>query len=161
MSFGCSSRSYLLGYRLISPRPLALKFGRRPVYMSSNVLMGVACVWLGLATEASYTPFVIGRAFLGLFEAPIESIVPSTITDVFFLHDRGEKVSLYGFSVLSGNELGPLVSFIPPAVVSSLTAWPTVLCPHYSTSWDELGILHRRDVHCLELRYNVPLDARN
>lgn len=90
--------------------PLAIKFGRRPVYMLSNVLMVIACVWLGLASTATYTPFVIGRAFLGLVEAPIESIVPTTITDIFFLHDRGEKVSLYGLSVLGGNELGPVFS---------------------------------------------------
>ncbi|KAL6355299.1 hypothetical protein LRP88_10885 [Fusarium phalaenopsidis] len=90
--------------------PLAIKLGRRPVYMASNVLMGIACVWLGLASDASYAPFVTGRAFLGLFEAPIESIVPTTITDMFFLHDRGEKVSFYGLSILGGNELGPLFS---------------------------------------------------
>lgn len=72
--------------------------------------MGVACIWLGLASNATYTPFIIGRAFLGLFEAPIESIVPTTVTDMFFLHDRGEKVSVYGLAVLGGNELGPLVS---------------------------------------------------
>ncbi|KAF5569557.1 major facilitator superfamily domain-containing protein [Fusarium pseudoanthophilum] len=90
--------------------PFAIKFGRRPVYLLSNLLMGVACIWLGLASNASYTPFVIGRAFLGLFEAPIESIVPTTITDTFFLHERGAMVSAYGLSVLSGNELGPLFS---------------------------------------------------
>lgn len=71
--------------------------------------MGVACIWLGIASNATYIPFVIGRAFLGLFEAPIESIVPTTITDTFFLHERGAMVSIYGLSVLSGNELGPLV----------------------------------------------------
>ncbi|KAF9766320.1 hypothetical protein IL306_001299 [Fusarium sp. DS 682] len=90
--------------------PFAIKFGRRPVYLLSNLLMGVACIWLGIASNASYKPFVIGRAFLGLFEAPIESIVPTTITDTFFLHERGEMVSIYGLSVLSGNELGPLFS---------------------------------------------------
>lgn len=72
--------------------------------------MGVACMWLGIASTKSYTPLVVGRAFLGIFEAPIESIVPSTITDIFFLHDRGAKVSLYGLSVLGGNELGPMFS---------------------------------------------------
>ncbi|KAF4333209.1 major facilitator superfamily domain protein [Fusarium beomiforme] len=90
--------------------PFAIKFGRRPVYLLSNLLMGVACIWLGVASDATYTPFVIGRAFLGLFEAPIESIVPTTITDTFFLHERGAMVSIYGLSVLSGNELGPLFS---------------------------------------------------
>jgi MFS family permease len=72
--------------------------------------MGVACIWLGVASNVSYTPFIVGRAFLGLFEAPIESIVPSTVTDIFFLHNRGARISMYGLSVLGGNELGPLVS---------------------------------------------------
>lgn len=72
--------------------------------------MGIACIWLGLCSDKTYTPFLIGRAFLGIFEAPIESIVPSTVTDIFFLHDRGEKISLYGLSVLGGNELGPMLS---------------------------------------------------
>ncbi|CAK7200604.1 hypothetical protein SEUCBS139899_003302 [Sporothrix eucalyptigena] len=94
--------------------PFVLKIGRRPVYMVSNILMGIVCVWLGLASKVSYTPLIIGRAFLGFFEAPIESIVPTTITDIFFLHDRGEKVSLYGLSVLGGNELGPLTKFTGP-----------------------------------------------
>jgi MFS family permease len=87
-----------------------VKFGRRPVYLLSTFLMGIACVWLGVASTKSYTPFLVGRAFLGIFEAPIESIAPSTVTDIFFLHDRGEKISMYGLSVLGGNELGPMLS---------------------------------------------------
>lgn len=91
-------------------RPFAIKYGRRPVYLLSNLLMGVACIWLGITSSKTYTPFILGRACLGIFEAPIESIAPSTITDIFFLHERGEKVSLYGLSVLGGNELGPMFS---------------------------------------------------
>lgn len=72
--------------------------------------MMVACIWLGSASTGTYTSFLLGRAFLGIFEAPIESIVPSTVTDLFFLHERGEKVSWYGLSVLGGNEIGPLLS---------------------------------------------------
>jgi MFS family permease len=91
-------------------RPFAVKYGRRPVYLLSNLLMGLACVWLGIASNKTYVSLLVGRAFLGIFEAPIESIVPSTITDIFHLHDRGEKVSVYGLSVLGGNELGPMFS---------------------------------------------------
>jgi MFS family permease len=80
------------------------------VYLLSNLLMGVACIWCGIASTHTYTVFIAGRAFLGIFEAPIESIVPSTVTDIFFLHERGEKVSMYGLSVLGGNELGPMLS---------------------------------------------------
>lgn len=91
-------------------RPMAVKFGRRPVYLASNTLMGIACVWLAIAAQENYPLFVVARAFLGLFEAPIEAIVPSTVADIFYLHERGEKISLYGLSVLGGNELGPLAS---------------------------------------------------
>ncbi|RDW68278.1 hypothetical protein BP5796_08935 [Coleophoma crateriformis] len=90
--------------------PLAVKFGRRPVYLTSNFLMGIACIWLAICAEKTYTPFIIGRAFLGLWQAPIEAIVPSTVTDTFFLHERGEKISIYGLGVLGGNEIGPLIS---------------------------------------------------
>lgn len=91
-------------------RPLAVKYGRRPVYLTSNFLMGIACIWLAIASEKKYLPFIVGRAFLGLFEAPIEALVPSTVTDIFYLHERGEKISIYGLGVLGGNEIGPLVS---------------------------------------------------
>ena len=94
----------------MTDRPLAIKYGRRPVYLTSNFLMGMACIWLGICAEKTYLPFILGRAFLGLFEAPIEALVPSTVTDVFYLHERGEKVSIYGLGVLGGNEMGPLVS---------------------------------------------------
>ncbi|KIW95039.1 uncharacterized protein Z519_03620 [Cladophialophora bantiana CBS 173.52] len=101
--------------------PFAVKYGRRPVYLFSNTLMGVGCIWLAIASKTSYTSFLVGRAFLGVFEAPIESIVPSTITDIFFLHDRGAKVSYYGLSVLGGNELGPMLSAL---IIQSLgMAW--------------------------------------
>src|ERR1700737_3495426 len=81
-------------------RPLAIKFGRRPVYLASNILMFAAMVWLGFSTTADYTSFVVGRAFLGFFEAPIEAIVPSTITDIFFLHERGATMGYYGLAIL-------------------------------------------------------------
>ena len=90
--------------------PFAIKYGRRPVYLFSTFLMLMACVWLGIASTRTYTVFIVGRAFLGAFHAPIESIVPSTITDIYFLHNRGFLVSLYGLAVLGGNELGPMFS---------------------------------------------------
>lgn len=89
---------------------MTVKFGRRPVYLLSNFLMGIACIWLAIACEKTFPNLVCARAFLGLFEAPIEAIVPSTIADIFFLHERGEMIALYGLSVLGGNELGPLFS---------------------------------------------------
>ena len=90
--------------------PFAVKYGRRPVYLASNFLMGIACIWLALASTGNWTAFLVGRAFLGAFQAPVESIVPSTVTDMFFLHHRGGLVAIYGLAGLGGNELGPMFS---------------------------------------------------
>ncbi|CAI7616608.1 unnamed protein product [Penicillium manginii] len=104
--------------------PFAVKYGRRPVYLASTFLMILACIWLAIASNQNYTTFIVGRAFLGAWEAPIESIVPSTITDMFFLHNRGELVSLYGLAVLGGNELGPMFSgFIVQALGMNWAFW--------------------------------------
>ena len=95
---------------LTDARPFAIKYGRRPVYLTSNFLLLILCVWLGIASTKTYPMFLVARALLGLVEAPIESIVPSTVADIFFLHERGAKISTYGLSVLAGNEIGPLLS---------------------------------------------------
>ncbi|KAJ5548470.1 hypothetical protein N7513_005704 [Penicillium frequentans] len=98
------------GFGTLLWMPMTVKFGRRPVYLLSSFLMGIACIWLAIASEKTFPNLVCARAFLGLFEAPIEAIVPSTIADIYFLHERGEMIALYGLSVLGGNELGPLFS---------------------------------------------------
>ncbi|CAG8189118.1 unnamed protein product [Penicillium olsonii] len=104
--------------------PFAVKYGRRPVYLFSNILMAIACIWLAVASDKTYTVFLVGRAFLGAFQAPIESIVPSTVTDMFFLHNRGELVAIYGLAVLGGNELGPMFSgFIVQALGMGWAFW--------------------------------------
>ncbi len=56
--------------------------------------------------------FFLARAFAGLFAGPVEALVPSTITDIFFLHDRGEKISIYGLTLLGGYEIGPILSAV-------------------------------------------------
>ncbi len=67
-------------------------------------------LYISRASRTTYGPFFVARAFAGLFAGPTEAMVPTTITDIFFLHDRGEKISIYGLSILGGNELGPVVS---------------------------------------------------
>lgn len=90
--------------------PCAVKFGRRPVYLLSNLGQTLTCVWCAVCVNKSYTNTLIARIFQGLFQAPVEALVPSTITDIFFTHERGTLISYYGFSVLIGNNIGPIIS---------------------------------------------------
>ncbi|KAI1612435.1 major facilitator superfamily domain-containing protein [Exophiala viscosa] len=85
--------------------PLFVKYGRRPVYLASTLITGAMCIWCGVAAKTTFDSFFAARAFVGWFIGPIESISASTITDIFFLHDRGEKISIWGLSILGGNEI--------------------------------------------------------
>jgi MFS family permease len=54
------------GFGTLLWMPLSVKFGRHFVFLTSNVLMGIACVWLAVTAERTYPVFVLARTFLGL-----------------------------------------------------------------------------------------------
>lgn len=70
--------------------PLAIKYGRRPVYVTSYLLLTGCCIWSGAAT--SFPSALAGRILLGFACAAPEIIAPLTITDLFFLHQRGRAM---------------------------------------------------------------------
>lgn len=67
--------------------PLIVKYGRRPVYLASFTLYTVTAIWAGVAT--TYTNELIARIFMGLAAGSGECLAPLTISDLFFLHERG------------------------------------------------------------------------
>jgi MFS family permease len=48
-------------------------------------------IWSGLST--GYTSELIARILLGFFSGAGECLGPATITDVFFLHERGTAMA--------------------------------------------------------------------
>ncbi|KAH6984738.1 major facilitator superfamily domain-containing protein [Ilyonectria sp. MPI-CAGE-AT-0026] len=90
--------------------PLSVKYGRRPALLASTVALGFGCIWCGVASKTTFVSFFLARAFAGLFAGPVEALLPSTVTDIFFLHDRGEKIAIYGLTLLGGYEIGPVLS---------------------------------------------------
>ena len=67
--------------------PIANKFGRRPVYVTSYLIYFAAAVWLSM--ETSYTGFLVGRIIMGFGAGAAETLAPVSIADLFFLHERG------------------------------------------------------------------------
>ncbi|VUC32968.1 unnamed protein product [Clonostachys rosea] len=84
--------------------PLAIKFGRRPVYMVSYILLTACVLWSGAAK--SFASSLVARILLGLACAAPEIIVPLTITDIFFLHQRGRAMVVYGCALSTGVGVG-------------------------------------------------------
>lgn len=67
--------------------PLIVKFGRRPIYVSSFVMYTACAAWAGGAT--SYASELTARIFTGIGAGAAECLAPLTISDMFFLHERG------------------------------------------------------------------------
>ncbi|CAG8137752.1 unnamed protein product [Penicillium salamii] len=67
--------------------PVIIKYGRRPVYIVSLLLFGACSLWAGLAK--SYPSELAARLTLGFAGGSADSLAPLTITDIFFLHERG------------------------------------------------------------------------
>ncbi|BAE60864.1 unnamed protein product [Aspergillus oryzae RIB40] len=60
---------------------LAVKYGKRPVYLGTTVGLMVSCFW---AAEAkSFESFVASRVLCGLCMAPMEALVPASIADIW------------------------------------------------------------------------------
>ncbi|CAJ2501731.1 Uu.00g045840.m01.CDS01 [Anthostomella pinea] len=87
--------------------PLANKYGRRPIYITSYLIYFVCAVWL--IFERSYGGFLGGRIILGFGAGAAESIAPMSIADVFFLHERGKIMALYTSFLSVGVALGLIV----------------------------------------------------
>ncbi|KAK8049680.1 hypothetical protein PG994_011410 [Apiospora phragmitis] len=81
--------------------PLSLAFGRRPVLvLSTSVLLGAT---IGSAAQDSYNGHLASRIIQGLATGASESLLPLMLTEVTFLHQRGQVFGLYWMtqSVLS------------------------------------------------------------
>jgi MFS family permease len=79
-------------------------WGRRPFYIWSVVL-------LALANFASYfsTTFpmlVVARTAGGLMSAPLFTLLTATISDIFFVHQRGKSIAVWNLMLNSGAQVG-------------------------------------------------------
>ncbi|KAH9999581.1 major facilitator superfamily domain-containing protein [Xylariaceae sp. FL0662B] len=87
--------------------PLANKFGRRPVYVTSYAIYFACAVWL--VFETNYSRFLAGRILLGFGAGAAETTAPLTITDIFYLHERGTIMALYTSFLCVGVALGVII----------------------------------------------------
>ncbi|KAE8143115.1 major facilitator superfamily domain-containing protein [Aspergillus pseudotamarii] len=82
---------------------LAVKYGKRPIYLGTTVGLMVSCFW---AAEAkSFESFVASRVLCGLCMAPMEALVPASIADIWFVHERGFRTAIFNLGVLGGINL--------------------------------------------------------
>ncbi|KAJ5887744.1 major facilitator superfamily domain-containing protein [Penicillium taxi] len=82
---------------------LAVKYGKRPIYLATTIGLMVSSFW---AAEAnSFASFVAARVLCGLCMAPFEALIPASISDIWFVHERGFRMAIFNLGVLGGINL--------------------------------------------------------
>ncbi|KIY47729.1 MFS general substrate transporter [Fistulina hepatica ATCC 64428] len=117
IDFGCSitEASYFVSVPIIflgaAPLfwgPVAARIGaKRPIYLMSVLIS--AALHLALAYCKTYGSFMALRALQAIFICPPQSIGASTISDMFFQHEKGQKMGIWALLVSVGPMCGPLI----------------------------------------------------
>lgn len=103
-----TATSLLQGTGTLIWMPLILKYGRRPMYLISFIGYFCTILWAGLTK--SYASELAARILLGFFAGSGECMAPLTISDLFFLHERGFYMSIYTAALSSGVSGGIIIS---------------------------------------------------
>ncbi|KAM0228550.1 hypothetical protein ACHAPO_010627 [Fusarium lateritium] len=98
----------ILGFSNFFWAPISTSFGRRPVYLASQVIC-LACHIIR-AKASTYGIFMGACVLNGIGAGPSEILQPAVIADIFFLHDRGTWNALYWVVYMGSLMIAPIIA---------------------------------------------------
>ncbi|KAI9690154.1 MAG: hypothetical protein M1822_009115 [Bathelium mastoideum] len=98
----------VLGFSNFIWVPISTSFGRRPVYILSQLICLGSCIWR--ARAKTYGSFMGACVLNGIGAGPAETIQPAVIADIFFLHDRGYWSTLYWVVYMGSLMVAPIIA---------------------------------------------------
>lgn len=114
-------------------QPLALQYGKRPVYLFSTLATLLICVWGPYCkTNGEWIGSKILQGFVG---APIESLCEISVSDIYFEHERARGMGIYAVALLTSNFLAPMVA----GFITTGLGWRWVL--YFCAIWGAVAFI--------------------
>lgn len=87
--------------------PIANYFGKRPVFVFANLLLGLCYIWG--ATAKSFESLLWSNIVAAFAGSATEALGAAMVNDLYFLHERAGMMGIYMNAISGGNTVGPLI----------------------------------------------------
>ena len=104
---------------------LADIYGRRVIFIIGTVMAFGATI--GAAKAPNYSGYMAARFFQGLGVAPGATVGLAAINDMFYEHERGQKIGLWVLAIDSGLLVGPIFGGFLNIVSAAWIQWFTAI----------------------------------
>ncbi|GMM37028.1 Hol1 protein [Saccharomycopsis crataegensis] len=101
--------------------PTTSIWGRKISYLICTIMGLIGSIWFGYSKTTSDT--IWSQLFVGASEACAEAQVQLSISDIFFQHQLGSRLTLYILATSVGTYLGPLIAGFISAVSDYSFRW--------------------------------------
>lgn len=100
---------------------LADIYGRRIIFISGTTIALAATI--GAAARRNYGGYMAARFFQGFGVSPAATVGMAVVGDLFFEHERGQKLGLWVLAIDSGLLVGPIFGGLLDLVSSAWISW--------------------------------------
>ncbi|KAF1355810.1 MFS general substrate transporter [Lizonia empirigonia] len=100
--------AFWIGFTTFFTAAGAQIYGKRPFFVISTIVLLITNVWGYFTT--SFVSLAVMRVIQGIASAPLETLVTSAVSDMYFVHQRGVRISIWGCMLTSGVLLGQTIA---------------------------------------------------
>ncbi|KAK5112560.1 hypothetical protein LTR85_011252 [Meristemomyces frigidus] len=117
MNAGSALNYLLLGFGNIFWIPMAMKLGRKPVFLATTCFCLGAAVWLG--EFHGLAQWMLSMILNGVGTSAYQAVIQLSVFDMFYVHERGRGLSYYLF----GQQLDSIIGLICGGKIADTLGW--------------------------------------